>query len=560
MYRRFRRKRNSLQDRPEERTTSKQDEDREQHNDREEEFDALNRQYVEQLREIPIHHDLNDNRRYLEYLFSDCSDCIIRPFRIEGSREAFALFVDGLIDTAEVNRTLKAMMIDEGGVGNAERLASESVPASQLDDVDNYGDLLLAVLGGDTGVFIEGNGRALLLGLRGMSTRSISEPETEAVVRGPREGFIENLRTNTSLLRRKLKTPNLKMKAMVVGNQTNTSIAIAYLEGIVDPATVDEVVGRISNIQIDGVLESGYIEELIQDSTYSPFPQVQYSERPDTVAASLLEGRVAIFVDGTPFVLIVPTTFWQLLQANEDYYERFQMATLIRWLRYVFLFIALLMPSLYIAISTFHQSMLPTTLLLSVAAARETIPFPAVVEAFIMEIAFEALREAGVRLPKTVGQAVSILGALVVGQASVQAGIVSAPMVIIVSITGIASFTIPRYNAAITLRMLRFPLMILASIFGMYGILIGVMFILGHMANLRSFGIPYLSPTGPLSSNDLRDVLIRAPWTEMSKRPSFLDIQDTRRAGKQMIEDVDSTSGQKGIGIPHPSVEGESDA
>lgn len=517
--------------------------------------DLLNRQYVEQLRDLNIAPTTEENLHNLMELFHDCSDFVIRSFRIEESREALAIFVDGLIDTAEVNKALKAMMIDEGKTGVTEKLASEGIPVSQIESVDNYADLLLAVLSGDTGVIVDGDEKALLLGLRGSQSRSISEPETEAVVRGPREGFIENLRTNTSMLRRKLKTPRLKMRSMVVGDQTNTSLVIAYLEGICDPATVDEVIGRIDKIKIDGVLESGYIEELIQDSTYSPFPQIQYSERPDTVAASLLEGRVAIFVDGTPFVLIAPTTFWQLLQANEDYYERFQMATLIRFLRYMFLFIALLMPAMYIAITTYHQSMLPTTLLLSIAAARETIPFPAVVEAFIMEIAFEALREAGIRLPKTVGQAVSILGALVVGQAAVQAGIVSAPMVIIVSITGIASFTIPRYNASIAFRMLRFPLMILASIFGMYGILIGVMFILGHMSNLRSFGVPYLSPTGPLSVSDLKDVLIRAPWTEMAKRPSFLPLQDTRRAGEEMIENVDTGMGQKGIGIDHPSGE-----
>ncbi|WP_109685896.1 spore germination protein [Tumebacillus permanentifrigoris] len=526
--------------------------------DMSESLENLNRPYVEQLGEVSIASSLQQNLTFLNELFADCSDFVIRPFQIETSRPARAIFIDGLINSAEVDRALQALMIDEGGMVDASQLAERSVPAAQTAMVENYRELVLAVLSGDTGILIEGERQAILLSLRGAKMRSINEPESEAVVRGPREGFIENLRTNTSMLRRKLKTPRLKMQPLVVGKHSNTSIAIAYLEGVVDPATVDEVIGRIKKIQIDGVLESGYIEELIQDSTYSPFPQVQYSERPDTIAAALLEGRVAIFVDGTPFVLIVPTTFWQLLQANEDYYERFQMATLIRWLRYMLLFIALLLPALYIAISTFHQTMFPTTLLLSVAAARETIPFPAVVEAFIMEVAFEALREAGVRLPKTVGQAVSILGALVVGQAAVQAGIVSAPMVIIVSLTGIASFTIPRYNAAIAFRMLRFPLMILSAMFGMYGIMVGVMLILGHMANLRSFGIPYLSPTGPLSSSDLKDVLIRAPWTEMAKRPSFLAIKDTRRAGAAMIEDLDTGLGQKGIGIKHPSEEGTS--
>ncbi|MGB8956426.1 MAG: spore germination protein [Tumebacillaceae bacterium] len=535
MYRRFRKRGLKMQEK----------EAQEQPHTQQEKVEFANRRYVEQFKTLKIFSALQDNKSVLDRMFKDCSDFVIREYEIQDSCHAIAVFVDGLIETAQVNVALKALMIDEGKAKLVENLVLDTLPVSQITEVDNYADFLQAVLSGDTGVIVEGNNQAILLGLRGSTMRSISEPETESVVRGPREGFIENIRTNTSMLRRKLKTPHLKMKSMVVGRQSNTNLVITYLEGVADPALVDEVSERLSKIEIDAVLESGYIEELIQDSTWSPFPQVQYSERPDTVAASLLEGRVAILIDGTPFVLIVPVTFWMMLQANEDYYERFQMATLVRWLRYAFVLIALTTPALYIAITTFHHAMMPTPLLLSLATARESIPFPAVVEALIMEIAFEALREAGVRLPKTVGQAVSILGALVVGQAAVEAGIVSAPMVIIVSITGIASFTIPRYNAAIALRMLRFPLMIAASLFGMYGIMLGLMLILGHMAKLRSFGVPYLSPTGPLSTGDLKDVVIRAPWWAMGERPAFLNTFDDIRVGEEMKEELQRESGQK---------------
>lgn len=503
----------------------------------------------------PLHSRLQENQEFLEELFKDSSDFVIREFEIEKSRKAICIFVDGLVDTAQVNMMLKALMIDEGNLGGTNQISMSTLPSSQITEVDNFRDLVRSILAGDTGILIEGNKKGLVLGLRGGEVRSVAEPETEKVVRGPREGFVENLRTNTALVRRKLRTPRLKMKPMIAGNESNTNLVVSYIEGIADPNVVEEVVGRLQKIQIDAILESGYIEELIQDSTNSPFPQVQYTERPDAVAASLLEGRVAIFIDGTPFVLIVPTTFWQLMQASEDYYERYQIATLIRWLRYAFLLISLFTPSLYIAVTTFHQAMLPTPLLLSIAAAREAIPFPAVVEAFIMEIAFEALREAGIRLPKMVGQAVSILGALVVGQAAVEAGIVSAPMVIIVSLTGIASFTIPRYNASIAFRMLRFPLMVAAALFGIYGIVVGGMFILGHLANLRSFGVPYLSPTGPLSADDLKDVVIRAPWFAMKKRPEFLSTNDRNRIGGEMQNEILSQGGQKGIKIKHGSSE-----
>lgn len=499
------------------------------------------------LEGVSISPELDENIDFLKRMFSDSSDFVIREFQMKNSVRAVAVFVDGLINTTEVNQALKSLMVFEDGDDDIEVIEKLLLPVSQIDRADDYKKLLQAVLSGDTGLLVEGNVVALTLGVRGAEKRSVNEPEGEAVVRGPREGFIENIRTNTSMLRRKLKTPRLKMKSLVIGRETNTNIVLAFMEGIADPQIVEEVSRRISNIDIDGILESGYIEELIQDNIYSPFPQIMYSERPDTVAAALLEGRVAIFVDGTPMVLIAPVTFWMLMQANEDYFERFQMATLVRWLRYLFLLIALLTPAVYVAVTTFHQQMLPTTLLLSVAAARESIPFPAIVEALIMEVAFEALREAGIRLPKTVGQAVSILGALVVGQAAVQAGIVSAPMVIVVSITGIASFTTPHFNAAISLRMLRFPLMIAASMLGIFGILVGLLILLGHMANLRSFGVPYLSPISPLSMGDIKDVLIRAPWSAMEKRPSLLGVQNARRLDRNFAKQVQQKNGQEGV-------------
>jgi spore germination protein KA/spore germination protein len=352
-------------------------------------------------------------------------------------------------------------------------------------------------------------------------------------------------------LRRKIRTPKLKMKPLTVGRESNTSLVICYMDDIVDPTLVEEVEQRLKKVDIDAILESGYIEELIQDSTLSPFPQIQYTERPDSVAAAILQGRVAILVDGTPMVLLVPFVFWEFLQANEDYYERFHIATLIRWLRFVFLLLSLTTPAFYVAILSFHQDMLPTSLMLSIAAAREAIPFPAIIEALIMEVTFEALREAGIRLPKAVGSAVSILGALVVGQAAVQAGIVSAPVVIVVSITGIASFTIPRYNGAIAVRMLRFPIMIAASIFGILGILASLLLMVGHLSNLRSFGVPYLSPIGPLSSQDLKDVFVRAPWPYLGDRPAYLSVQDTKRIGENFRDELIVHGGQKGIGIEH---------
>nr|WP_275984029.1 spore germination protein [Paenibacillus hamazuiensis] len=495
---------------------------------------------------------MDENKSYLKKLFEDCSDIVIREFTIQDGAKACIVLVDGLVNGGQVDEALKALMILEGHEQLTDRIARHTLPVSQTQETGNYKDFLLGVLSGDTGLIADRCSKALLLGIRGPEKRSVDEPDTESVIRGPREGFVESLRTNTSLVRRKLKTPRLKMKSMTLGRESNTNLVIAYLEDLAKPAMVDEVVRRIEKIDIDAVLESGYIEEFIQDSAYSPFPQVQYTERPDVVAASLLQGRVAIMVDGTPFVLLVPFVFIQTMQASEDYFERFQIATLIRWLRFLFLLLSLTTPALYVAITTYHQELLPTTLLLSVAAARENIPFPAVVEALIMEVTFEALREAGIRLPKTIGSAVSILGALVVGQAAVEAGIVSAPMVIVVSITGIASFTIPRFNGAIAIRMLRFPILFAASLFGLYGIMLAMLFIIGHLANLRSFGVPYLSPIGPLAAADLQDTYVRAPWWAMSARPAYLGVQDAERIGRDSAQEIFKYHGQKGIASNPP--------
>jgi len=499
--------------------------------------------YIENLKKVRLSEGVEDNADRLHEMMAECSDFVIREFRMENGVKTLIFYVDGMSNTELVDRVIGSLMIRKGDRTELDEVLNRTLPVSQISESDNFGDCMQRVLSGDVGLIVDGSGRALIMGLRGAEHRSVTEPETESTVRGPREGFTELLRTNTTLLRRKIKSPRLKMKPLIVGKETNTDIVVSYIDGLADPELVKEVVRRIEAIDMDGVLESGYLEEMIQDHGYSPFPQIMYTERPDTASGALLEGRVVILTDGTPFVLIVPVTIWSFLQANEDYYERFQISSFLRSVRSLFMFIALTTPALYIAVTTFHQEMLPTTLLLSVAAAREAIPFPAVVEALIMELSFEALREAGVRLPKAVGQAVSILGALVVGQAAVEAGIVSAPLVIVVSITGIASFAIPKFNAAISVRLLRFPLMLLAAVFGLYGIVIGGMIIIGHLARLRSFGVPYLAPVSPLTFSDMKDTFVRVPWWMMKRRPMSLDVRNFNRLGK------DNESDSRNIGI-----------
>lgn len=484
---------------------------------------------TEPLKSDPLSTNLLQNVGQLKTIFDRSSDIVFREFQVGATQKGTLLFLDGLVNMKLIDDDVIKPLLEYGKNNWTQPicrfeemenlLRNQVISAAQVSSGTNFQDVIDHVLSGDTALILDGAEWALFVSAREWESRAVEEPATEAVIRGPRDGFTENLRTNTSLIRRRLKTPQLKMEAMKVGRLSRTEIVITYLDHIAEESLVAEVRERIGRIDIDAILESGYIEELIEDTPSSVFPQVQSTERPDKVVGNLLDGKVAIIIDNTPFALYVPVTFYEMLQASEDYYGRFMISTAIRWIRFLFLVIALFLPSLYIALLTFHQELVPSTLLYSVASSRETVPFPAIIEALLMEVAFEGLREAGVRLPRPVGQSVSIVGALVIGQAAVQAGIVSAPMVIVVSITGIASFIIPSFSQAVAIRMLRFPMMFLAGSLGLYGILLGVLFIMSHMCRLRSFGMPYLSPLAPLQFSDFKDVLVRAPWWSMTNRP-----------------------------------------
>lgn len=458
----------------------------------------------------------------LEEIFGRTSDLLTRKF--PGGQ---VLFLRTQVDQRRLEETVLRQ------IGQGFRL--ELISSANLTVIDTYAAAAQELLSGSALLFCEHGLGFYAVRLTSADHRAIEEPSTESVIRGPRSGFTEEIDLNLCLVRKRLKSTSLRVEERVLGTVTKTRVMLLYEEGLVEPSLLEEIRLRLDGIVLDGVLESNYVEEMIQDSPYSLFPTIQNTERPDVVVASLLEGRIALIVDGSPFALIAPLSFWGALQASEDYYSHYTIATAIRWIRFVFLFISLLFPSIYVAITTFHQEMLPTNLLLSVAAAREGSPFPALIEALMMEVTFEALREAGVRLPRPVGQAVSIVGALVIGQAAVEAGIISAPMVIVVSITGIASFTIPRYNFGYAMRLLRFPFIILAGSLGLYGIVIAMMVLVVHLSGLRSLGVPYLAPVSPLSAGGLKDVFVRVPMWMMNRRPKQLSKENRVRvpAGQQ---------------------------
>jgi len=487
----------------------------------------------------PLSDDLDENERMIRDAFRHCADLVIRRLALGDSTEMLVVYLDGMVEGKALDdNVLKPLLFEapKTSMHVGDLIEKKALAVSSIKAVDVLTEFIDGILAANAGFLVSGVREGLIAGLTGYQTRSVEEPLTEAGIRGPRDGFTESIRINTTMIRRRIRSTRLKFEPVTFGELTRTDCLLAYIEGLAPDSLLREVRRRLGQIRLEGVLESQYIQEWLEDKPLSPFPQVQDTERPDTVAASLLEGKAAILVDNTPFALIMPYTLWAGLQAREDYYDRFLFADFLRFVRFMFIFISFLLPSLYVALTTYHPKLLPTNLLMSIAAAREAVPFPALIEALLMELVFEALREAGVRMPRAVGSAVNIVGALVIGQSAVQAGIVSAPMVIVVAATGIASFLIPRQALSASVRLIRFLLLILSGFLGLYGIAIGVIALTIHLVNLQSFGVPYLYPVAPLVPKGLKDLLIRTPSPRLYrlKRAGFgTDGPESRTPGPE---------------------------
>ncbi|KYG91418.1 MULTISPECIES: spore germination protein [Metasolibacillus] len=468
-------------------------------------------------------------------------DVMVRQLFIgESTKQSLAIvYIDGLVNKADITNTLLEPImglltdqIEENIEKTTDFLKQYCLTIGNVQEIQKFATLYSALFNGSAIIIVDGLATALATNIKDPKDRPVMEPATESVIRGPRESFTETLRTNTALIRRKIKNPNLWVQSKIIGDVTQTDVAIIHINGIANDKIVQEVFDRLNQIDIDGILEGGYIESLIQDAQFSLFPTMYTSERPDVIAGELLEGKVAIMVDGTPFVLIVPSLITSFLQSSEDYYSNAIVSSLIRLLRFVAILISLVAPAFYVAITTFHHEMLPTPLLISIASQREGVPFPAVIEALLMELAFEILREAGLRMPRTIGPAVSIVGTLVIGEAAVTAGVVSAVTVIIVALTAICSFIFPSYGLSNSIRVLRFPFILLAGGFGLYGVMIGMLALVLHLCSLRSFGIPYMSPFAPLILENQKDAILLLPRRFLKKRPRLVNQTNMTRESK----------------------------
>ncbi len=490
-----------------------------------------------------ISRDIKENIEKFKIIFKDADDLVYRNIKIgkKNKKEACLIFIDGMVDKSVISDYAIEVLLefsDQDGniIDNykdslSESLSRESIAVHDVKEEDRFDKLVDMVLSGETVLLIDGADKALILSTRGWPARGVQEPQTETVVRGPRDGFVETLRFNTALIRRYIKDPKLKAKSMQVGRRSKTDVVVMYIEDIANETIVNEVINRIKRIDIDALIGSSALEALIEDSYTSPFPQIENTERPDSVAASLYEGRVIIIVDNNPFVLMVPATLGTLFQSTEDYYGRWLVGTLVRFVRILAAILTTTSPALYIAFTAYHPGLIPTVFTFYLAASRVNVPFPAVVEAFLMETTIEILRESGTRIAGPIGTTIGIVGGIIIGQAAVEAGIVSPLKIIITAITTISFFAIPSYEWASSLRIVRFIFMFLAAILGLYGLILGIIILLVHFAKLESFTVHFSAPYSGLGlkEGDLRDTLVKAPIQNIKYRPNFTFPKDKRR-------------------------------
>lgn len=480
--------------------------------------------------------DLKQNVATLQSMFTHTPDLNVREFTIKHSGEqATLVYLDGLADKNSINNDILRPLQFESERSDA--VGGLTVTVGHVARLTAWSQIETAVLHGSSVLLIEGRAEAYAMDTKGWPQRAIEDPQIEASLKGAHQGFVETGSQNIALLRRYIPNRELKVKEIWVGERGHSKVSVLYLADVTHPEVLRELMDRIRQLDVDVIINTGELAELIEDNPYSPFPQFILTERPDAAASQLLQGRVVVVVDRSPSVLVAPATFTSFFQNVDDYSTRWSIATFIRLLRLFAFFIAVLLPAFYIAITSYNFEVIPVKLLITIGESRGKVPFPPFVEAILMELTLEMMREAGVRLPAPVGQTVGIVGGIVIGQAIVQAGLVSNIMVIIVAFTAIASFILPNYDMVAAVRLIRFAMMVAASMFGIVGIIIGVMLMIGHLISLESLGTPYGTPYAPIRLADWKDAIVRVPLWKMKKRPLSTRAVQLKRQGSNHPED-----------------------
>ena len=474
--------------------------------------------------------NLEENIKNYEILFSDCADIKKRRIKVgtKLKRECYIAYIEVALNNTEWKESAIGKLLTTLRALPEEELISyvkeNTWDISDSTPFDTIEDAAQGMLTGDVIFFLEGYEKALKIPDQGYPGRGVYEVESEKVIRGSNEGFSESVKLNTALIRKRLRSPHVKVRESFAGKRTHTNVDLVYLKDLIHPEVLEEIEKRLQEFEIDGTLDSGIIEQLTEKKKYSPFPQFQTTQRPDRAAMAILEGRIVLLSDNSPVALILPATYNSFIQTSDDYYSRWEIASFTRVLRYVASFLAMTFPGLYLAMTNFHTQILPTDLLLSLAASRQGVPFPAVIDVLLMELAFELLREAGVRLPGANGNTIGIVGGLIIGQAAVDANIVSPIVVIVVALTALCSFAVPNEEFATAFRILKFGFILVCGYLGFFGFLMGIMAVLIHLSHLESFGIPYLAPFVGADLNgyqDEGDTFLRLPLKFLKKRSLY---------------------------------------
>lgn len=472
--------------------------------------------------------NLRENEKYLRSRLENCSDILIRPMRLGDKHKVDCLMV--YIEVAVSN-----MMLDDSALGKMinhfweispediqEFVRHNSLGIADVKKLENLDESIDAMLAGNAVFFIDGYDKAMKISSKGYPSTGVMEAESEKVLRGSREGFSDSVKSNSALIRKRLRDTRLKVEEYKIGVRSHTLTQVLYMDDLVHEGVLEEVKERLEEFQIDGILDSGMLEQLTEDVWYSPFPQYQTTERPDRAVQEILKGKVVILCDNSPEALILPGNFSSFMESSEDWYHRFEMASFLRILRYLAVIMATVLPGLYLAVIRFHTQILPSALILSFAEAREGVPFSSVVELIFLELAFELIREAGVRVPGSLGNAIGIVGGLVIGQAAVEANLVSPIVVMIVALTALGSMTVPNEEFAAAFRLVKYGFLILGGYLGIYGIVLGVYLVIGHLAGLISFGIPYLVPFIKKEQKGSRgEGVLRVPLRKRVLRPLY---------------------------------------
>lgn len=463
----------------------------------------------------------------LSDLLAQPEDLNVRRLQIRATGEHAALiYIEGLVDTAEIHTNILKPLLLETEIGR-----QSPISIGRVERAENWADTTSAILKGGSVLLVDGSREALVMGTEGWPQRAPTDPKMETSLRGAQQGFVESIQQNIALIRRYLPNRELTFKSLRVGRRGDTQVSIAYLADVANPDILRELTDRIGRLDVDLIINTGELAELIEDNPYSPFPQLLITERPDAAVSHIAQGRFAVLVDRSPTVLVGPASFVSFFQNIDDYSTRWSIATFIRMLRFLAFFISIILPAFYIAATSFNFELIPLKLLLTIGTFRGSVPFSPFVEAVFMELTLEMIREAGVRLPSPIGQTVGIVGGIVIGQAIVQAGLISNIMVVVVAFTAISSFILPNLDMVGAVRLIRFCLMIAASMFGIFGLLVGLMILVGHMISLESLGTPFGTPFAPMRFSDWRDTLVRSPMWKLTRRPLGAGVKQSDRQG-----------------------------